>query len=155
MRSKVKKLIGINKLTTEVVVKYLWMLFSTHKYTLKQDWLSYGQTIGLNETPTNSRDNIDFSEELQEHEDLWIAMYCCSINRLIPIMDENYATKICEKLEVQLKSGGMNPRYRVTSIRVQYKGWASEEDYLKIIAGVDMLLNMFPDSNFAKIRVGH
>lgn len=73
--------------------------------------------------------------------------------RILHAKDTNYVSHLCKEAENLLQSNGFAP-FTWTNVSTTFKSWLMYAPLRKMMAGIDMFLNKYPEHEFKLVRFG-
>lgn len=141
-------------MSTNTVKAYLYKYFETITYTLKEDWVSYGQLIGGKDQEITPLDLLrivkgDKLEKTriakgvtQRGERTAMALICLFPCRLINITYQTYIQTLCKSITTQLSVLGlMDDTLDIGGLQTKISFLGADPDIKKLCAALDMFLN--------------
>lgn len=166
---QLERKIGKNWANTNLdeAMEYLFLTIPTlFNAELDEDWSSYGVTIGMKGATINPFDLFNVTRKAYQPSQLM-----GSINDIVPPIENIcnllsvYRFSLALKMQGEYKNvvlermsgtfSGHPFKMGPLSIAVlpTKAGWLSDDNYRKVIAGVDMFFNKFPGHEYAPVKV--
>lgn len=167
LRINVASALEAGLLTSQLAVAYLCRVLSLQMEPLDEDWTSYGTTIGLKGTSISPLSLINVTEkegmpgamtgsQATAEDDKWMAMFLVSVYRIVRIGNVGYRTTVAKRLFDRIKNyrkvgdSGMT----MDIVYTNYSKWLGDENYVKLIAAIDMFYYKYPMSDYSELRIG-
>nr|QED88193.1 nucleoprotein [Mavingoni virus] len=158
---------GIEKDELNVLhaVRYMQLVCDKIKLELESDWTSFGVVIGnkgqklspldllqvkVEQDPTIEGKRV---EEASERDDIWVMLILTTIYRLSLSSNASHRATLIEKLNNQVKGMKKNPPVFSDNLSL-YNAFATNPDYVKLTAAIDMYFAKFKNSEWSVLRFG-
>ncbi|AEI17630.1 N gene product [Kotonkan virus] len=164
-RELVKGGLSKGELSVKHGIRYLYLLMCEVNETMDGDWESFGVVIGKkgeNCNPLSMFNIIEEDDKLIDgtknpkatpEDDKWMALAVISMYRLGRTTNQTHRNTVITKLNAQMQgiSKDAIPMIDLPSLQ---SSWVANQDFCKIVAGIDMFFNKHKMNDWAYLRFG-
>nr|QMP82261.1 nucleocapsid protein [Hymenopteran rhabdo-related virus OKIAV8] len=152
-----------SNLSINIAKRFLYDYFQLDPIKSPSAWTSFNVLIAEQDedvTPWSlvmvseidmSSSNMQTTDSVTDSDLQWIACVLLAPARLLKVSNESYYTLLRDRIFAQAKTYGMSG-YSFPS-KSMYEGWDLDDNYLKMVAAIDMTLYNFPNHPHASLRL--
>lgn len=156
-------------LEADMATYYLYTCLVSSKPVLKEDWISYGIVLGEKDKPFDLHKAFDITfdhwkegyrtgaiDEDKAPSKLNLFLAIASVHRIVSQqgVNDTYMTTLTENLKRLMNKETEATALEIESLLIHYRYFLQYEPYKQMLAIADMVLNKFPEHEFAQGRFG-